>query len=49
MTKEFATIKYALPEPGIARITLARPEKRNAQNYGIIGRTERGLRSGRAR
>jgi enoyl-CoA hydratase len=36
MTKEFATIKYALPEPGIARITLARPEKRNAQTMELL-------------
>ncbi len=36
MTKEFATIKYAVPEPGIARITLARPDKRNAQTMELL-------------
>ena len=33
---EFATINYSGPENGVARITLARPEKRNAQTFELL-------------
>jgi len=36
MEQEFATIKYAKPQPSIARITLARPEKKNAQTFELL-------------
>lgn len=36
MTEKFANIKYAVAEPGIARITLARPDKRNAQTMALL-------------
>ena len=36
MTAEFATIKYDKPEKAIARITLARPEKKNAQTFELL-------------
>lgn len=36
MSEEFRTIKYAVPEEGVARITLARPEKRNAQTLELL-------------
>ncbi len=36
MSEEFRTIKYAVPQEGVARITLARPEKRNAQTLELL-------------
>jgi enoyl-CoA hydratase len=36
MTKEFATIRYETTETGVARITLAMPEKRNAQTVELL-------------
>ena len=36
MTEKFANIKYDVPETGVARITLARPDKRNAQTMALL-------------
>ncbi len=36
MTTEFATIRYEKTETGIARVTLAVPEKRNAQTLELL-------------
>ncbi len=36
MTEEFRTVKYDVPEEHIARITLARPHKRNAQTLELL-------------
>jgi len=33
---QYAEIRYDLPRPGVARITLARPEIRNAQNSAML-------------
>jgi enoyl-CoA hydratase len=32
----FERVRYAVEEPGIARITLARPQQRNAQDYQML-------------
>jgi enoyl-CoA hydratase len=36
MSNEFKTVKYATTSDGVARITLARPEKRNAQTFELL-------------
>ena len=36
MTTEYATIRYETTDTGIARVTLAMPEKRNAQTLELL-------------
>ena len=36
MTTDYATIRYGTTETGIARVTLAMPEKRNAQTLELL-------------
>lgn len=43
MTKEFATIRYEKTDTGIARISLAVPEKRNAQTLEMLNELNEAL------
>jgi enoyl-CoA hydratase len=43
MTDGFTRVRYELPQPGIARIVLARPETHNAQDRQMLYEIDQGL------